>query len=97
MSASVSPAYERAHDPLCCAHGRPTSWEPEMCVCDIIAQVREETVRTCAGAAYADLLALEDDMVEAFGKGDAARIVAGYRSAMPSFQPIERALLEGEK
>jgi hypothetical protein len=41
----------------------------------------------CEEAAYTDLLALEDDIREALGKGsDAARIVAGYRSVMPGFQ-----------
>ena len=27
------------HDPLCLASGKPTTWEPEMCVCDLIAKV----------------------------------------------------------
>lgn len=30
------------HDPLCPARNRPASWEPEMCVCDIIAKVRAD-------------------------------------------------------
>ena len=29
------------HDPLCLASDRPTAWEPEMCICDVIAKVRE--------------------------------------------------------
>jgi hypothetical protein len=52
-----------------------------------VKQAEEDMLRRCEEAAYTDLLALEDDMREAFGKGsDAARIVAGYRSAMPSFR-----------
>ena len=27
------------HDPMCLAFDRPVSWEPEMCVCDLIAKV----------------------------------------------------------
>lgn len=42
MSASVSDEYVSAHDPLCLASGRPSAWEPEMCICDVIAQVRED-------------------------------------------------------
>lgn len=34
------------HDPLCIVSGmdtfRPTSWEPEMCICDVIAKVRDD-------------------------------------------------------
>jgi hypothetical protein len=30
------------HDPLCLAFDRPPSWEPEMCVCDLIDKVRED-------------------------------------------------------
>jgi len=50
-----------------------------------------DMLRRCEEAAYTDLLSLEDDIYEAFGKGsDAARIVAGYRSAMPSFQHFHK-------
>jgi hypothetical protein len=49
--------------------------------------VREDMLRRCEEAAYTDLLALEDDIRGAFGKGsDAARIVAAHRSAMPGFR-----------
>lgn len=47
----------------------------------------QDMLRRCEEAAYTDLLALEDDIREALGKGsDAARIVARYRSAMPGFR-----------
>lgn len=42
MSASGSDGYVSAHDPLCLASGRSASWEPEMCICEVIAQVRED-------------------------------------------------------
>ena len=79
------------HDPLCPF----ASWPDERCyqpdagvsICSIIAKVREDMLSRCEEAAYTDLLALEDDVREALGKGsDAARIVARYRSAMPGFR-----------
>jgi hypothetical protein len=74
-----------SHDPLCPDPDHPL---PRKCVdCNLIREVREDMLRRCEEAAYTDLLSLEDDMREAFGKGsDAARIVAGYRSAMPGFR-----------
>ena len=74
------------HDPLC------PKWfiedeQTDCPLCDLIVKVREDMLDRCEEAAYTDLLALEDDMRAAFGKGsDAARIVAGYRSAMPGFR-----------
>ena len=71
------------HDPLCPTI--PTGFDTR-CQCELIAAVREDMLRRCEEAAYVDLLTLEHDMHEVFGKGsDAARIVAGYRSAMPGF------------
>lgn len=82
------------HDPLCPWRQAEESDGPErwlagaaVCECYLISKVREDMLRRCEEAAYTDLLALEDSMREAFGKGsDAARIVAGYRSAMPGFR-----------
>ena len=75
-----------SHDPLCMDHGL-INLSTYDCTCDVIAKVREDMLDRCEEAAYTDLLALEDAMREAFGKGsDAARIVAGYRSVMPGFQ-----------
>jgi len=79
------------HDPLC-PYGEGPKWDDFCPMCRLIAQVRQDMLRRCEAAAYADLLSLEDDMREAFGKGDAARIVAGYRSAMPGFRQFN----EGE-
>ncbi len=80
------------HDPLCPSLLPYNTLEGYPCQCRLIAQVRQDMLRRCEAAAYADLLSLEDDMREAFGKGDAARIVAGYRSAMPGFRQFN----EGE-
>lgn len=82
------------HDPLCPWRQAEESDGPErwlavtaVCECDLIAKVREDMLSRCEEAAYTDLLALEDDVREALGKGsDAARIVARYRSAMPGFR-----------
>jgi len=72
------------HDPLCPTI--PTGFDTR-CQCKLIAAVREDMLRRCEEAAYTDLLSLEDDIRDALGKGsDAARIVAGYRSAMPGFR-----------
>jgi len=60
------------------------------CICDRLKQAEQRMRDVCQAAAYADLLALEDDMMEAFGNGDAARIVAGYRSAMPGFRQFDK-------
>ena len=81
------------HDPLCQQQPRDDGTtltmldgRPVYCTCALIAKVREDMLRRCEEAAYVDLLTLEHDMHEVFGKGsDAARIVAGYRSAMPGF------------
>ena len=95
MSVSVSNEYDSEHDPLCdkwYEYTRPLQFDPDECgICDLTRMVREDMLRRCEEAAYTDLLSLEDDIYEAFGKGsDAARIVAGYRSAMPSFQHFHK-------
>ena len=73
------------HDPLCPEPDYPIARKCPSC--QNYSTVREDMLRRCEEAAYIDLLALEDDIREAFGKGsDAARIVAGYRSVMPGFQ-----------
>ena len=81
------------HDPLCPWHGYDQEEvscrdsETLITFCDLIAKVREDMLSRCEEAAYNDLLSLEDDIRDALGKGsDAARIVAGYRSAMPGFR-----------
>jgi hypothetical protein len=75
------------HDPLCFIEHNPLM--RQCSICDLIAKVREDMLDRCEEAAYTDLSSLEDAMRESFGKGsDAARIVAGYRSAMPSFRQL---------
>jgi len=91
MSDSVSERHDFAHDPLC-----DEAWDHEFTddqpcgICAAIAKGREDMLERCEEAAFTDLLALEDDIREALGKGsDAERIVAGYRSAMPGFQKLK--------
>ena len=74
------------HNPLGPCHHTHYEGGPH-CVHTAYEQGREDMLERCEEAAFNDLLALEDDIREAFGKGsDAERIVSGYRSAMPSFQ-----------
>ena len=42
MSAETYQADTNRHDPLCPALNRGAVWEPEMCVCDVIAKVRAD-------------------------------------------------------
>jgi len=37
------------HDSFCLATARSSSWEPEMCICDVIAKVREDERRKALG------------------------------------------------
>ena len=98
MSDSASDRYASAHDPLCPYTDRveDEALRDVPCgICELIAKVREDMLRRCEEAAYVDLLTLEDDMREVFGKGsDAARIVAGYRSAMPGFRQFHKQKAE---
>lgn len=48
------------HDPMCLmAVFRPKSWEPEMCICDVIAKVRADERRACV----AEVEAFHDESI----------------------------------
>jgi hypothetical protein len=58
------------HDPLCPAADKPPSWEPEMCACDLIAEVRSEERIKALGTRIREVKSYADG----YAHGQAERI-----------------------
>ena len=80
---SPPPRDAETHDPLCLAAGRPKSWEPEMCVCDLIRDVREDERRVSLGIRVREVMPYANGYID--GQNHMIRDCIAAVEAMPLF------------